>query len=313
MLVEIDKDCVNTLALNRPEWSIINQDVKQVDFTQFTQPIDVVAGGFPCQSFSYAGQGKGLEDTRGTLFFEFARCLQTVRPKIAIAENVKGLLSHNQGQTLGIMLKTLRELNYYPVYRLLSAQFFDVPQKRERLIIIATRKDLNIIPQFPKERNYTISLREALKDCPNSEGVQYNARKKSIMDLIPPGGNWRNLPLEMQKDYMKNSFYNGGGRTGYARRLSWDEPALTVTCSPAQTQTERCHPQETRPLTVREYARVQTFPDDWQFTGSLSSQYKQIGNAVPRQFNPELHHCLIYLHRIPHSGYDSQDIFEADC
>jgi DNA (cytosine-5)-methyltransferase 1 len=80
---------------------------------------------------------------------------------------------------------------------------------------------------------------------------------------------------------MKNSLQNGGGRTGYAKRLSWDEPALTITCSPAQTQTERCHPEETRPLTVREYARIQSFPDDWEFTGALTAQYRQIGNAVP--------------------------------
>ncbi|MEK7512309.1 MAG: DNA cytosine methyltransferase [Patescibacteria group bacterium] len=89
------------------------------------------------------------------------------------------------------------------------------------------------------------------------------------------------LQEELQKEYMGASFYMGGGKTGMARRLSWDEPSLTLTCSPAQKQTERCHPEETRPLSVREYARIQTFPDNWTFSGSVAQQYKQIGNAVP--------------------------------
>ena len=99
--------------------------------------------------------------------------------------------------------------------------------------------------------------------------------------MVPPGGYWRDLPLPVQKEYMKKSFYLGGGKTGMARRLSWNAPSLTLTCAPAQNQTERCHPEESRPLTIREYARIQTFPDEWQFAGTQSAQYKQIGNAVP--------------------------------
>ncbi|MEA5470497.1 DNA (cytosine-5-)-methyltransferase [Spirulina sp. 06S082] len=296
-LVEIDKNCVNTLKINRPNWRILHDNVTNIDFKHYRDRVDIVAGGFPCQAFSYAGHGKGFEDTRGTLFFEFARCLSEVHPKIAIAENVRGLLSHQNGETLAIMLKTLRNLGYNVEYKLLSAQFLDVPQKRERVIILATRQDLQIGAIFPQEKNYTISLRDALQDCPKSRGVQYKDRKKEIMELVPPGGNWRDLPVEIQKEYLKNSFYKGGGRTGFAKRLSWDEPALTVTCSPAQTQTERCHPDETRPLTVREYARIQTFPDRWQFTGSLSAQYRQIGNAVPVNMAYHLGQCLIAMLR----------------
>jgi DNA (cytosine-5)-methyltransferase 1 len=118
-------------------------------------------------------------------------------------------------------------------------------------------------------------------DVPNSIGQQYPKRKKEIMDMVPMGGNWNNLPLEIQKEYLKGSFGLGGGKTGIARRLSLDEPSLTLTCAPAMKQTERCHPIETRPLNVREYARIQTFPDDWLFCGKMDAQYKQIGNAVP--------------------------------
>ena len=89
------------------------------------------------------------------------------------------------------------------------------------------------------------------------------------------------MPVEVQKKYMGKSFYSSGGRRGMGRRIAWDEPCLTLTCSPGQKMTERCHPEEIRPFTIREYARIQTFPDSWKFVGSISSQYKQIGNAVP--------------------------------
>jgi DNA (cytosine-5)-methyltransferase 1 len=281
LLVECDRNCVETLQKNRPDWPIVGDDIAKIDFSQFRHKIDIVSGGFPCQAFSHAGFRRGLEDARGTLFFEFARCVCEIQPRIAIAENVKGLLTHKQGKTLQTMLEILANLGYQTEYQLIRAQFLDVPQKRERLFIIAIRKDLNLKPIFPREKSYSISLREALQNCPLSPGIQYNERKRQIMALVPPGGNWRNLPVEMQKDYMKNSYNQGGGRTGFAKRLAWDEPALTLTCSPAQTQTERCHPEETRPLTVREYARIQTFPDTWEFMGTITAQYKQIGNAIP--------------------------------
>ena len=106
------------------------------------------------------------------------------------------------------------------------------------------------------------------------------------------------MPIEIQKEYMKGSYYLGGGKTGMARRISWDEPCLTLTCSPAQKQTERCHPNETRPFTVREYARIQTFPDNWEFTGSTTNQYKQIGNAVPVNLAKEVGYSIVdFLNR----------------
>lgn len=112
---------------------------------------------------------------------------------------------------------------------------------------------------------------------------------------MPQGGYWRDLPDDLQREYMQKSYYLGGGKTGMARRLSLDEPSLTLTCSPAQKQTERCHPTETRPLTVREYARIQTFPDDWEFLGSMSHQYKQIGNAVPVNLSHAIGRSLVGL------------------
>lgn len=296
LLNEIDKDCIATLINNfGSSANIIGGDVKKLDFSKWKDKVDIVQAGFPCQAFSYAGKSMGFEDTRGTLFFEFARCVKEVKPKIAIGENVKGLLKHDNGKTLQTMINTLKELGYKVKYKILRAQYLDVPQKRERLIIIAIRNDLNIPFIFPKEKNYTVSLRAALKNCPKSEGQLYSKRKTEILSYVPEGGYWKDLPIELQKEFMGASFYQTGGRTGMARRLTWDEPSLTLTCSPAQKQTERCHPSETRPLTVREYARIQSFPDTWKFSGSIGSKYKQIGNAVPVNLSYHIARCVIAM------------------
>lgn len=280
MNVEFDKNAVNTLKTNRPNWNVIHDDISNVNFKGINA--DVVEGGFPCQAFSYAGNRMGFDDIRGTLFFEFARAVKEIKPKIIIGENVKGLKSHDNGRTLKTMISILDEIGYKVAYKVLRSQYHDVPQKRERLIILGVRKDLKDTKLFfPKEQNYIITIKEALEKVPKSDGQTYSKRKKEILDHVPPGGYWRDLPEKLAKEYMMKSYYLGGGKTGMARRLSWDEPSLTLTCSPSQKQTERCHPKETRPFTIREYARIQTFPDDWQFKGSISSQYKQIGNAVP--------------------------------
>lgn len=293
LLNEWDKNAVETLKKNRPDWNVIGGDVAQVNFQGMKA--DIVQGGFPCQAFSFAGKKMGFEDVRGTMFFEFARCVKQVRPKIALGENVKGLLRHDNGRTLATMVKIMEDLGYRVHYRVVRSQYLDVPQKRERLIILAVRNDLKMPFLFPKEKDYTISLKEAIKDCPKSAGQEYPEKKKKILAMIPPGGYWRNLPVILQKEYMGASFHMGGGKTGMARRLSWDEPSLTLTCSPAQKQTERCHPEETRPLNVREYARIQTFPDNWEFHGSTASQYKQIGNAVPCNLGYHIGKCLIAM------------------
>lgn len=288
-LNEIDHWAAETLRVNRPNWNVMEGDIRNLSFAHLNGAVDVVTGGFPCQAFSYAGKKLGLQDARGTLFYEFARAVQETSPAICIGENVRGLLNHDNGRTLQGMVSILDEIGYRVLEpRVLKAMFYNVPQKRERLVLVGIRKDIDVNFEYPQSNKKVYTLKDALKkgglyatDVPVSAGAKYPVSKKEVLDLIPPGGYWRDLPLEMQKIYMQKSFYLGGGKTGMARRISWDEPCLTLTCSPAQKQTERCHPEETRPFTVREYARIQTFPDGWKFAGPVSSQYKQIGNAVP--------------------------------
>ena len=300
-LNEIDKHACATLRNNRPNWNVLEGDIKDFIFSQYYNQVDVVTGGFPCQAFSYAGKRLGFEDARGTLFYEFARVVKEVNPPICIGENVKGLLSHDNGKTLQGMISILDEIGYNVVpAQVLKAINYKVPQKRERLILVGIRKDIDLKYEYPKPYKKIYTLSDALKkgelfasNVQKSNGAKYPESKKSVLDLVPPKGYWRDLPIDIQKEFMGASFYLGGGKTGMARRIGWDEPCLTLTCSPAQKQTERCHPDETRPFTVREYARIQTFPDDWQFSGPLAQQYKQIGNAVPVNLGREVGYSII--------------------
>lgn len=305
LLNEFDHSACQTLRFNRPDWNVIEGDIHDIDFTPYRDKVDFLSGGFPCQAFSYAGKRLGFEETRGTLFFELARAVKEISPKVFLCENVKGLVEHDNGRTLQTIKDVITELGYTLIEpQVLRAIQYDVPQKRERLILIAIRNDIapHVKYKWPDVCTTVRTLRDAFFagdlfpcDVPESVGQTYPETKRKVMELVPEGGDWRNLPADIARDYMKGSYNLGGGKTGMARRLAMDEPSLTLTCAPAQKQTERCHPIETRPLTVREYARIQTFPDDWHFIGSLSAQYKQIGNAVPVNLSWAIGRSLIRL------------------
>ncbi|MGN0219615.1 MAG: DNA cytosine methyltransferase [Muribaculaceae bacterium] len=305
LLNDFDHNACSTLRINQPDWNVIEGDVRNIDFSPLRDKVDFLSGGFPCQAFSYAGKQGGFNDTRGTLFFELARAVKEIQPKVFMCENVKGLTSHDDGRTFNTIKNTISELGYTLVTpRVLKAIMYQVPQKRERLILIAIRNDLTGLVKYKWPSPYTnvLTLRDALfksviydSDVPKSEGVKYPAKKQRVLDLVPQGGDWRDLPQKIAQEYLGGSWFLGGGKTGMARRLSLDEPSLTLTCSPCQKQTERCHPLETRPLNVREYARIQTFPDNWLFAGKLNDQYKQIGNAVPVNLSWAIGRSLIRL------------------
>lgn len=289
-LIEIDKDAACTLLLNRPNWNVINRDIAEVskwDLTDFFKiekgELELLSGGAPCQSFSYAGKRLGLEDARGTLFYHYAVFLKKLQPKTFLFENVRGLLTHDKGRTYKTICQVFEDCGYVTKYKILNAWDYGNAQKRERLITVGVRKNLQKELQisFPAPETYRPVLRDVLHDVPESVGVQYSNYKKKIFELVPPGGYWRDIPEEIAKEYMKSCWNMEGGRTGILRRMSLDEPSLAVLTSPSQKQTERCHPIEARPFTVRENARIQSFPDDWKFCGSVGSQYKQVGNAVP--------------------------------
>ena len=278
-LIEFDKNAADTLKKNRPNWNVINDDIANVSCLDLEEyfsikkgELDLLSGGAPCQAFSYAGKRLGLEDARGTLFYHYALFLEKLQPKMFLFENVRGLLTHDHGKTYATMLDIFAKAGYTIDKQVLNAWEHGVPQKRERLITIGIRNDLvgKTEYTFPKAHSYKPVLRDVLLDCPEGPGVPYGEK-----------GYWRDIDPKIAKEYMKSCWDMEGGRTGILRRMSLDEPSLTVLTSPSQKQTERCHPLEARPFTVRENARCQTFPDDWEFCGNVSAQYKQVGNAVP--------------------------------
>lgn len=289
-LVEFNKDACNTLKLNRPNWNVICDDIANISdknleklFNIKKGDLDLLSGGAPCQSFSYAGKRLGLEDARGTLFYHYAIFLEKLQPKMFIFENVKGLLTHDKGKTYDTILAIFEKAGYVIQKKVLNAWDYGVAQKRERLFTIGIRNDLSnkINFKFPKKHDYKPLLKDVLYNVPQSASIPYGEKKKKIFDLVPPGGYWKDIDPLIAKEYMKSCWNMEGGRTGILRRMSMNEPSLTVLTSPSQKQTERCHPLESRPFTVRENARCQSFPDDWEFCGNAMSQYKQVGNAVP--------------------------------
>ena len=272
--------------------------------------VDLVVGGAPCQPFSTAGKRASVLDPRGSLFMEFVRVVRDIQPRFFVMENVKGLLSaairhrpinqrgadypplepdEMRGAALKVVLAEMHELGYKVVYNLLEAADYGVPQNRERVVFIGSRDGESVTfplathcqsgRDLPKWR----TLRDALTNLveQNPEFTPYSEKRLKYLRLLKSGQNWRYLPENLKEEAMGGAYKSGGGKVGFYRRLSWDKPSPTVTTSPQQKATDMCHPVELRPLTVRECARIQTFPDDWIFCGSITSKYKQIGNAVP--------------------------------
>lgn len=323
-LIEFDKEAAETLKKNRPGWNILNEDVAEVakrdlekEFNVKKGELDLLSGGAPCQSFSYAGKKLGLEDTRGTMFYHYATFLHKLQPKMFLFENVRGLLSHDKGKTYKTILDVFRQEGYVVSYRVLNAWDYGVPQKRERLITVGIRRDIAKykIFRFPLKHTYKPVIRDIKldKNPDKSKCQPYSKNKADVFRLVPQGGYWRDIDPEIAKAYMKTCWNMGGGRTGILRRMSLDEPSLTVLTSPGMKQTDRCHPIEVRPFSYRENARLQTFPDEWEFCGKLSSKYKQVGNAVPVNLAKEVGINIIEcLEKQPMANWNISFISEAD-
>jgi len=298
-LIEFEVNAANTLKTNRPEWNVLCEDVEKVaardlekEFNVNKYELDLLSGGAPCQSFSYAGKRLGLDDVRGTMFYHYATFLHKLQPKMFLFENVRGLLTHDKGKTYKTILDIFEDEGYTTYHRVLNAWDYGCPQKRERLITIGIRNDLTekCHFEFPKPHKYKPVIKDIKLETnpPQSEYAKYSDYKASVFALVPPGGYWKDIDPEIAKEYMKTCWYMGGGRTGILRRIGLDEPSLTVLTNPGMKQTDRCHPLEVRPFTYRENARIQTFPDDWEFCGKLSEKYKQVGNAVPVNLAKEI-------------------------
>lgn len=316
--VETNKWAVATIKANRPRLPIIARDIERVTSEELLTAaklkagdVCLVSGGPCCQSFSTAGKRGSLADSRGGLFREFTKVVKQTTPRFFLMENVKGILSaavkhrslndrgpgnpplspdEELGSALRVILKELGELGYYVIYGLLNCADYGVPQTRRRVIFIGSRDGEEIcLPKPTHAENPTngqprwVTLRDAIGDLRGSNRVEikFPERDTKFLGMLKAGQNWSDLPSELQEEALGAAFKSWGGRSGFCRRLRWDEPAPTLTTSPVGRATTLCHPTKLRPLTTREYAVLQQFPPDWKFEGSATQKYIQIGNAVP--------------------------------
>lgn len=315
---EIDKACRKTILKNDPNIALVG-DIREysaakVRFIAGLEPneeIDLVVGGPPCQAFSTAGKRKTFEDERGNVFLTFIDMIIKLNPKFAVIENVRGLLSaplkhrsHNvrgkgfneltidelPGGALNHIINRLTEAGFNISFNLYNAANFGTPQKRERVIIMCSRDSKKTPYLEPTHSENGIggltkwkTFRQAVSNLSENvqEHLEFPEKRLRFYRMLKEGENWRNLPEDLQMEAMGASFYSGGGKTGFLRRLKWDAPSPTLVTHPGMPATDLCHPIKNRPLSIQEYMKIQEFPDDWEIQGSLLDRYKQIGNAVP--------------------------------
>ncbi|MBF0312013.1 MAG: DNA cytosine methyltransferase [Oligoflexia bacterium] len=314
---EKDKNCCKTIRLNRPNTPLYECDIRELSAAKLLKENNLqigelfaIVGGPPCQAFSTAGRRNSLNDERGNVFLHFIDLISALKPKYLVIENVRGILSaplshrpHNQrgphspplnkdelpGGALAFIMQKLHLAGYTPSFTLYNTAHFGVPQIRERVVILAGLKKKEIpylLPTHP-ERSSWISLQDTigvLKNSRTHEHINFPEKRLKFFRFLKSGENWRNLPEHLKKEAMGKSIASGGGRTGFYRRLDWNAPSPTLVTSPTMPATDLCHPEFERPLSVEEYAAIQTFPEKYQFHGKTLDKYKQIGNAVPCTF-----------------------------
>lgn len=316
---EVEKVFCQTIRLNRPQVKLYESDIRELSAEQLLKDhhlkkgeLFAVVGGPPCQAFSTAGKRNSLNDDRGNVFIHFIDLIEGLQPKYAVIENVRGLLSaalkhrpHEQrgegfppltrdelpGGALKFIINKLNKAGYRVSFTLYNAANFGVPQIRERVVMIASRdgeevpllKATHAEKAMPGKKRW-LTLADAigrLKKDQTHTHVNFPEKRLKFFKMLGPGQNWRCLPEKHKEVAMGKSLHSGGGRTGFYRRLAWDYPSPTLVTTPTMPATDLCHPEFDRPLSVEEYAAIQTFPKNYKFAGKVLQQYKQIGNAVP--------------------------------
>ena len=301
---ESEKFIRETIKLNKPNLKVIedinnysSSEIKSLAGLKKNEKIDIIVGGPPCQAFSTAGKRLSIKESRGQVFLKFLEVIKDLKPKYFVIENVRGLLSvplnksrkKIKGGTFDFICNYLRDCGYQISFELYNSANFGSPQIRERVIIIghATDKLPHLIPTHSNDKKYNLKPWKTFKDACKGLGnikhthINFPEKRLKYFRLLKQGQNWKDLSVKLQKEAMGKSYYLGGGKTGFLRRLSWNKPSPTLVTDPTMPATDLCHPDQERPLSVEEYKRIQEFPDNWKIFGNIRQQYKQIGNAVP--------------------------------
>ena len=310
---DIDNDAINSYQQNHKTISVFNSDIanlQEQSLKNFSQ-IDILLGGPPCQSYSTLG--KRQMDSRANLFKEYLRILKIISPQMFIFENVRGLVSMQNGSLFPYICSEFKKLGYFINYKIINSAEFGVPQIRERIIVVGTKQNKSFC--FPNgkygesnlldKKNKFITIKDAIDDLPviqsgengNFKGYRFSPNNEfltfvrktnnltehsspknnpnliKIMQTLKDGESKDDLPLDIRP--------KSGYKNTYAK-MWWDRPAPTITRNFATPSSSRCiHPRDSRALSIREGARLQSFPDDYIFCGSEQSKRLQIGNAVP--------------------------------
>lgn len=305
VVCETDKHARETIKINRPGLNILGDinDVTTDDVLNGAgvDKFEVVVGGPPCQAFSTAGKRRGFDDDRGNVFLKFIELAIELLPDYLVIENVRGLLSAPyegvRGGALYYIVKRLEE-HYHVSFQLYNSANFGTPQTRERLIIICSRtsKVGYLDPTHHEDGLWELpewkTFEDVCSDLEDCNTLSFPSERLKYFRMLGPGQNWKDLPEEYKPGAMGASYFSGGGKTGFYRRLAWDKPSPTLVTSPIMPATSLCHPEFDRPLSIEEYKRIQEFPDDWQLAGSLVHQYRQVGNAVPLGLGEAVGHAI---------------------
>lgn len=304
----IDKwePAINTFNYNRENKVGLNIDIYEYDNERLEKfieehEIDGIIGGPPCQGFSMVGT-RDADDDRNNLYLQYVRFVDVVKPKFFILENVKGLLTLKDGFFKKDIINRFTDLGYNVNFKMLLASDYGVAQNRHRVFFVGLRKDIfgDAFFEFPEGNPLnSVSTSEALSDLPsldngdnsevyktepqneyqrimrensnkitNNDITNHTEQTKNIIAMVPDGGNIKDLPEEYYKVRNYSSAF---------KRMNSKKPSTTIDCG----HRNYFHYKENRVPTVRESARIQSFPDDYFFTGNKTSQYTQVGNAVP--------------------------------
>ena len=284
---EYDKSIWDTYELNHPQTKLDKRDIKNIVIDDIPECIGII-GGPPCQSWSEAGAGRGINDSRGQLFYEYIRIIKGKKPLFFVAENVSGILAEKHSRAFTNILYLSKDAGYDITYKLLNACHFQVPQERKRVIIVGYREDIGGIFDFPQNETQILTLKDAIYNISTVEPIPVAREVTKIHDLVP------------NHEYMEGSFSSMYMSRNRVR--SWEEPSFTIQAGGRHAP---IHPQANkmiwvqkdkwifdtnslkpyRRLSIRECARIQTFPDDFIFKYKyITDGYKMVGNAVPVKF-----------------------------
>jgi len=311
---ESEKFIRDTIKLNRPKIKVLEDinkysaaDIRREAGLKPKEKIDLIVGSPPYQEIITAGKRLSNNENRGVVFLKYLELIKELNPTYFVIENVRGLLSvplkhvphdkrngklktiEEKGGTLNYILNYLSDIGYKTSFNLYNSANFGTPQIRERVIIIGNKKEKlpYLSPTHSEHGEYGLkpwnTFKSAIKGLHNikHDHVNFPESRLKYYRKLKEGQNWKNLPVKLQKEALGNSYYSGGGKTGFLRRLGWNKPSPTLVTDPMMPATDLAHPVEDRPLSIQEYKRIQEFPDDWKLSGSIRNQYKQIGNAVP--------------------------------